>query len=113
MATPNLLGYRLREVRAAGRSSKMRRVAFAFLGLLLLAGCGGNGSGGAGNNSGTPQPGGTATVALESEPRTLDPLGSSLLVEREVFYNMHHSLFTIDPTLKNKPGAGKHSSVSA
>jgi len=90
----------------------MRRVAFAFIGLLLLAGCGGNGSGGTGNNSGTPQPGGTATVALESELRTLDPLDSSLLVEREVFYNMYDSLFTIDPTLKIKAGLVKTWDVS-
>src|SRR5438132_11840792 len=77
---PNLLGSRPREIRAAGRSSKMRRVAFAFVGLMLVAACGGGGSGGT-NNSGTPQKGGTATIALESELRTLDPLDSSLLVE--------------------------------
>src|SRR5216683_2663588 len=53
----------------------------------LVAACG---SGGGGNNqSATPKHGGTATIALESELRTLDPLDSSLLVEREVFYNMY------------------------
>src|SRR2546421_7146563 len=89
----------------------MRRVAFAFIGLLLLAACGG-GSGGSSNNSGTPQRGGSATIALESELRTLDPMDSSLLVEREVFYNMYDSLFTIDPSLAIKPGLVKSWDVS-
>ena len=81
----------------------MRRVAVGIVALLLVAACGGGSS----NNSsggGTPKPGGTATIALESELRTLDPLDSSLLVEREVFYNMYDSLFTIDPSLKIRPG---------
>ena len=80
----------------------MRRVAVAFVGAFLIAACGG-GSGGT-NNSSTPKQGGTVTIALESELRTLDPLDSSLLVEREVFYNMYDSLFTIDPSLKIHPG---------
>ena len=90
----------------------MRRVAFAFIGLMLIGACGGRGGGGTGNSSSTPQRGGTATVALESELRTLDPLDSSLLVEREVFYNMYDSLFTIDPSLKIKPGLVKTWDVS-
>jgi len=66
------------------------------------------GSGGGNNNqSATPKHGGTATIALESELRTLDPLDSSLLVEREVYYNMYESLFTIDPSLTIKPGLVK------
>lgn len=81
----------------------MRRVAVAFVGFLLMAACGGGGSGNS-NNSGTPKQGGTVTIALESELHTLDPLDSSLLVEREVFYNMYDSLFTIDPSLKIHPG---------
>ena len=81
----------------------MRRVAVAFVGVFLIAACGG-GSGGTSNNSSTPKQGGTVTIALESELRTLDPLDSSLLVEREVFYNMYDSLFTIDPSLKIHPG---------
>src|SRR5258708_13489137 len=85
----------------------MRRAAFAFVGWMLIAACGGSGGGGTGNSSSTPQRGGTATIALESELRTLDPLDSSLLVEREVFYNMYDSLFTIDPSLTIKPGLVK------
>ena len=81
----------------------MRRVAVAFVSVLLVAACGGGGSGSS-NNSGTPKQGGTVTIALESELRSLDPMTSSLLVEREVFYNMYDSLFTIDPSLKIKPG---------
>lgn len=82
----------------------MRRVAATFLSLFLLAACGGGGGGGAGQGAATPKPGGTATIALESELHTLDPMDSSLLVEREVFYNMYDSLFTIDPSLTIKPG---------
>ena len=81
----------------------MRRVAIGLLWLFLLAACGGGGGGG-GQGGGTPKPGGTATIALESELHTLDPMDSSLLVEREVFYNLYDSLFTIDPSLKIQPG---------
>jgi len=84
----------------------MRRVAVGLCWLFLLSACGGGGGGG-GQAGGTPQKGGTATIALESELRTLDPLDSSLLVEREVFYNMYDSLFTIDPSLKIKAGLVK------
>jgi len=65
----------------------MRRLAGVVAGLFLVAACGGSGS--SSPSSGTPKAGGTATIALESELRTLDPLDSSLLVEREVFYNMY------------------------
>ena len=82
----------------------MRRVAFGFVAVLLMAACGGGGGGGGGSTSATPKHGGTATIALESELATLDPLTSSLLVEREVFYNIYDSLFTIDPSLKIQPG---------
>jgi len=79
----------------------MRRMAIAFVGLLALAACGGSSQSAAQN--GTPKHGGTATIALESELRTLDPMDSSLLVEREVFYNIYDSLFTIDSSLAIKP----------
>src|SRR5579859_2710387 len=87
------------------RASGMRRMAVAFVGLLALAACGGSSQ--AGSQSGTPKHGGTATIALESELRTLDPMNSSLLVEREVFYNIYDSLFTIDSSLAIKPGLVK------
>ena len=83
----------------------MRRVGVGFILLCLLAACGGGGGGNPTSN--TPKSGGTATIALESELRTLDPLDSSLLVEREVYYNMYDSLFTIDPTTTIKPGLVK------
>jgi peptide/nickel transport system substrate-binding protein len=83
----------------------MRRVALGFILVMLAAACGGGG--GNNNNAVTPKSGGTATIALESELRTLDPMDSSLLVEREVFYNMYDSLFTIDPSLAIKPGLVK------
>jgi peptide/nickel transport system substrate-binding protein len=83
----------------------MRRIAAVVVGLFLVASCGGGG--GSSQSGGTPKSGGTATIALESELRTLDPLDSSLLVEREVFYNLYDSLFTIDPSLKIMPGLVK------
>src|SRR6266851_6021266 len=84
---------------------EMRRAGLAVACLFLVAACGPGGGGG--TQSVTPKHGGTATIALESELRTLDPLDSSLLVEREVFYNMYDSLFTIDPSLSIKPGLVK------
>jgi peptide/nickel transport system substrate-binding protein len=83
----------------------MRRIAVVVVGLFLVASCGGGG--GSSQSGGTPKSGGTATIALDSELRTLDPLDSSLLVEREVFYNVYDSLFTIDPSLKIMPGLVK------
>jgi len=80
----------------------MRRVGFAVVLVMFAAACGGGGGGG--QSGGTPKHGGTATIALESELATLDPMNSSLLVEREVFYNMYDSLFTIDPSLKIQAG---------
>ncbi|MHB8587470.1 MAG: ABC transporter substrate-binding protein [Candidatus Dormibacteraceae bacterium] len=88
----------------------MRRVAGAVASLILVAACGGGGS--STQSGGTAKAGGTATIALESELRTLDPLDSSLLVEREVFYNMYDSLFTIDPSLKITAGLVKSWDVS-
>ncbi|HVH63615.1 MAG TPA: ABC transporter substrate-binding protein [Candidatus Dormibacteraeota bacterium] len=91
----------------------MRRVALGIVSMFLIAACGGGGNSANNNNgSGTPKSGGTATIALESELHTLDPLDSSLLVEREVFYNMYDSLFTIDPSLKIKAGLVKSWDVS-
>lgn len=87
----------------------MRRVGLAVVGVLMVAACGGSSSTAQSN---TPKAGGTATIALESELRTLDPLDSSLLVEREVFYNIYDSLFTIDPSLTIKPGLVKSWDVS-
>jgi len=83
----------------------MRRAGLAIACLFLVAACGSGGGGG--TQPVTPKHGGTATIALESELRTLDPLDSSLLVEREVFYNMYDSLFTIDPGLTIKAGLVK------
>lgn len=85
-----------------GDFQKMNRFAVGIVVLLFVAGCGG--SSGGSTQGGTAKHGGTATIALESELHTLDPLDSSLLVEREVFYNMYDSLFTIDPSLKIGPG---------
>lgn len=85
----------------------MSRMAAVIVVLVVLAACGTQSQ-----QSSTPKQGGTATIALESELRTLDPMDSSLLVEREVFYNMYDSLFTIDPKLTIKPGLVKSWDVS-
>ncbi len=82
----------------------MRRIAVLVAGLALVAACGPSGNT---PQSTTPKAGGTATIALENELRTLDPLDSSLLIEREVFYNIYDSLFTIDPSLKISAGLVK------
>src|SRR5438128_1508031 len=103
------MGCRTPGSRAVGEVSKMRRVGVGFICLALIASCGG---GGGDQSSGTPKNGGTATIALESELRTLDPMDSSLLVEREVFYNLYDSLFTIDPSLTIKSGLVKSWDVS-
>ncbi len=82
----------------------MRRFALALAAMFLVTGCGGTASPGSGDSGGTPKKGGKVTVALESELRVVDPAESSLLVEREVFYNVYDSLFTIDPNLKIQAG---------
>jgi peptide/nickel transport system substrate-binding protein len=83
----------------------MRRAAVAVVLCLFATACGG-GTGGTTTTSGegTPKAGGTLTFALESELRTLDPVVSTQLVERTVFYQMYESLVTIDDKLNIKPG---------
>src|SRR4030088_445213 len=88
----------------------MRRIAFAIAGLVLVAACGGGG--GSSPSRGTPQAGGTATIALDSELRTRDPLDSSLLVPRGGFYNISDPLSPIDPSLKISAGLVKSWDVS-
>ncbi len=83
----------------------MRRVGVAIVLFLLATACGGGTGGSSTNNGeGTPKSGGTLTFALESELRTLDPVPSTQLVERTVFYQMYESLVTIDEKLNIKPG---------
>jgi len=50
------------------------------------------------------QRGGTLTVALDSNLKNLDPLLSSLVVDRQVMYQIYDSLVTIGPDLKIQPG---------
>jgi peptide/nickel transport system substrate-binding protein len=82
----------------------MRRATAAIVLFLFATACGG-GTGTTGTSGeGTPKAGGTLTFALESELRTLDPVVSTQLVERTVFYQMYESLVTIDDKLNIKPG---------
>ena len=81
-------------------------VAAGFVG--LLAACGGAPSGGTIGGTGTtptaangtPKQGGVLKVGLTSDVGNLDPLLSSFLVDRQVFYNMYDSLVAIDVDLK-------------
>src|SRR2546423_8758021 len=83
----------------------MRRAAVAILLCLFASACGGGtGTNTTTSSEGTPKAGGILTFALESELRTLDPVVSTQLVERTVFYQMYESLVTIDDKLNIKPG---------
>jgi len=82
----------------------MRRVVVAVVLCLFAGACGGGTGGTANSGEGTPKSGGTLTYAQESELRTLDPVASTQLVERTVFYQMYESLVTIDDKLNIKPG---------
>ena len=82
----------------------MRRVVAGIVLCLLAAACGSGSGGSSTSNEGTPKSGGVLTFALESELRTLDPVPSTQLVERTVFYQMYESLVTIDDKLNIKPG---------
>ena len=53
--------------------------------------------------SATPKRGGQLRAGLTSDTGNLDPLLSSFLVDREVFYNLYDSLVTIDKDLKIIP----------
>jgi peptide/nickel transport system substrate-binding protein len=51
-----------------------------------------------------PVRGGTLTAELNSNTKNLDPLLSSLVVDRQVHYQIYDSLVTIGPDLKIAPG---------
>jgi peptide/nickel transport system substrate-binding protein len=80
----------------------MKRLVAATVSLLLLAACGGAGAS-PGTSPGTPKTGGTLRVAQAEELRTLDPVKSSQLVERAVYYQMYESLLAIDSRLNIQP----------
>jgi peptide/nickel transport system substrate-binding protein len=80
----------------------MKRLAVGLFGVVFLSACAGGTT--STSTSTAPRSGGTLKVALNSELRTLDPLKSSQVVERQVYYNMYDSLVTIDQSLKIKPG---------
>src|SRR5438067_13003893 len=83
----------------------MRRAAVAIVLCLFATACGGGTGGNTTTSSeGTPKAGGILTFALESELRILDPVPSTQLVERTVFYQMYESLVTTDDKLNIKPG---------
>jgi ABC-type transport system substrate-binding protein len=51
-----------------------------------------------------PVRGGTLTVGLASDIANLDPVRSSLFVDRLVQYNVYDSLVTVNEKLEIKPG---------
>jgi peptide/nickel transport system substrate-binding protein len=54
-------------------------------------------------SAGTPKKGGTIKAELDSDIANLDPMPSSLLVDRQVLYNIYDSLVAIDKELKIIP----------
>lgn len=53
--------------------------------------------------AGTPKRGGTLKAEIDSDVANLDPLASSLLVDRQILYNIYDSLVAIDKDLKIIP----------
>jgi len=51
-----------------------------------------------------PTRGGTLTVAIDSNMKNLDPIKSTLLVDRQIHYQLYDSLVSIGPDLKIQPG---------
>lgn len=91
----------------------MRRLALGLLASALVAACGGGNTGSVTPDTGSPKAGGTLTYANESELRTLDPILSTQLVERTVFYQMYESLVNTDEKLTIKPGLATSWTVAA
>jgi peptide/nickel transport system substrate-binding protein len=94
------------------RRQALKRALALGLGIplvaLVLAACGTaatptQSSGGAAV-AGTPKKGGTIKAGLDSDIANLDPLRSSLLVDRQVLYNIYDSLVTYDDKLTIQPG---------
>ena len=54
-------------------------------------------------SAGTPKKGGALKAEINSDVQNLDPLASSLLVDRQVLYNIYDSLVAIDKDLKIIP----------
>jgi peptide/nickel transport system substrate-binding protein len=65
----------------------------ALLVVLALAGCGGNNPT---NTSSGPKTGGTLVVGLNADVTTLDPLLSSSLYDRELYFNIYEPLVITD-----------------
>ncbi len=57
----------------------------------------------AGAGTAKPSRGGTLTVAIDSNMKNLDPLKSTLLVDRQIHYQLYDSLVAIGPDLKIVP----------
>ena len=54
-------------------------------------------------SAGTPKKGGALRAEINSDVANLDPLASSLLVDRQILYNIYDSLVAIDKDLKIIP----------
>src|SRR5712692_4997628 len=81
--------------------------------ILLLSACGGSAAPPAASPAGSPasasaaagapKPGGTIRVGLDSEIANLDPMKSSLVVDRQIMYNAYDALVAVDKDLKIVP----------
>src|SRR5205823_2786256 len=82
------------------RSARFVLVALATFGILLAACAGGqqpSGGGSAAPSAAKTNYGGTVTFALENDVSNLDPMLSSLFVDRNIHYAMYDSLVRVSP----------------
>jgi peptide/nickel transport system substrate-binding protein len=98
-----------RGIRGHGRSA-LAGICLVCVVLLALAGCGGGGSTTGGS---TPVTGGTLNVGIDSDLKTLDPILSSALVERQILLNIYDTLFTVDANNVIQPGLATSSTYNS
>ena len=81
------------------RRAMLKGIAGTTLGLAAVAGAGASAEAAA-----TPKRGGTLAVGNDLELLTLDPIASTYLIEREIYYNIYESLLTMDTKANIMPG---------
>src|SRR5215831_15344301 len=86
-------------LRRAVRLPLVSVLGVALLVMLALAGCGGSST----NATSGPKTGGTLVVGLNADVTTLDPLLSSSLYDREVYFNIYEPLVITDAQNNIKP----------
>ncbi len=81
------------------RRAMLKGLAGTTLGLAAAAGAGMSAEAAA-----VPKRGGTLAVGNDLELLTLDPIASTYLIEREIYYNVYESLLSMDPKANIIPG---------